>query len=85
MFKGKSLTVSLPDIHLKDIGKESEGTTIGKASSEVFAAISKSVGQAVTGSGKFLEKGAEAVGEAAKGLGSEAGRAVEGVKGLFGK
>ena len=85
MFKGKTLTVSLPDIHLKDIGKESEGTTMGKASSEVFAAINKSVVQAVTGSGKFLEKGAEAVGEAAKGLGSDAGKAVEGLKGLFGK
>jgi len=85
MFKGKTLTVSLPDIHLKDIGKESEGTTMGKASSEVFAAINKSVVQAVTGSGKFLEKGAEAVGEAAKSLGGDAGKAVEGLKGLFGK
>lgn len=85
MFKGKALTVSLPDIHLKDIGKESEGTTMGKASAEVFAAINKSVMQAVTGSGKFLEKGAEAVGEAAKGLGGNAGKAVEGLKGLFGK
>ena len=85
MFKGKALMVSLPDIHLKDIGKESEGTTMGKASSEVFTAINKSVVQAVTGSGKFLEKGTEAVGEAAKGLGSDAEKAVEGLKGLFGK
>jgi len=85
MLKGKALTVSLPDIHLKDIGKESEGTTVGKASSEVFAAINASVVQAVTGSGKFLEKGVEAVGEAAKGLGSDAEKAVEGLKGLFGK
>lgn len=85
MFKGKALTVSLPDIHLKDIGKESGGTTMGKASAEVFAAINKSVAQTVTGSGKFLEKGAEAVGEAAKGLGSDAGKTVEGLKGLFGK
>jgi hypothetical protein len=55
----------------------------------VFAAINKSVVQAVAGSGKFLEKGAEVVGEAAKSAGSEAGKAgskaVEGVKGLFGK
>lgn len=89
LLKGKALTVSLPDIHLKDIGKESDGTTMGKASAEVFAAINKSVAQAVTGSGKFLEKGAEAVGEAAKGLGNDAekagAQAVEGLKGLFGK
>ena len=85
LLKGQSLTIPLPDIHLKDIGKESKGATIGEASSEVFAAISKSVGQAVTGSGKFLEKGVEAVGEAAKGLGIDAGKTVEGLKGLFGK
>jgi hypothetical protein len=89
MLKGKTMTISMPDIHLKDIGKDSGGTTIGKASAEVFAAINKSVVQAVAGSGKFLEKGAEVVGEAAKSAGSEAGKAgskaVEGVKGLFGK
>jgi hypothetical protein len=51
----------------------------------VIVAINKSVVQAVASSGKLLEKGAAAVGEAAKGLGGEAGKAVEGIKGLFGK
>jgi len=56
-----------------------------KGAGQVFTAINKSGVQAVASSGKLLEKGAAAVGEAAKGLGSEAGKAVEGVKGLFGK
>ncbi len=86
---GKTLASPLPDIHLRDIGKESGGTTVQKAAVEVFAAINKSVVQTVAGSGKFLEKGVEAAGEAAKSLGSGAektgSRALEDVKGLFGK
>src|SRR2546429_661990 len=71
LLKGKALTVRLPDLHLRDIGKESGGVTVQKAAAEVFAAINKSVLQSVASSGKLLEKGAE---EAAKGLGSEAGK-----------
>ena len=60
-----------------------------KAAAEVFTAVNKSEVQAVSRSGKFLEKGVEAAGEAAKGLGSETekvgSQALEGVKGLFGK
>lgn len=86
---GRNMTVPLPDIHLRDIGKESGGVTAEKAAAEAFAALNRSVVQSVAGAGKFLEKGAEAAGEAAKSAGSEAekagSKAVEGVKGLFGK
>jgi AsmA family len=85
MLKGKALTIRLPDIHLRDIGKESGGVTVQKAAAEVLVAINKSVVQAIASSGKLLEKGAAAVGEAAKGLGGEAGKGLEGIKGLFGK
>src|SRR5438445_3168127 len=80
VLKGKALTVRLPDLHLRDIGKESGGVMVQQAAAEVLMAINKSVVQSVAGSGKLLEKAAE---EAAKGLGSEAGKAVEGIKGLF--
>ena len=80
LLKGKALTVRLPDLHLRDIGKESGGVMVQQAAAEVLMAINKSVMQSVAGSGKLLEKAAE---EAAKGLGSEAGKAVEGLKGLF--
>jgi len=86
MLQGKTMTLPMPDIHLKDIGKESGGVTPENAAAEIFAAVNKSVVQSVSGG---LGKGAEAVGEAAKSVGSEAGKAgskaVEGVKGLFGK
>src|SRR2546427_10845759 len=82
ILKGKAFTVRLPDLHLRDIGKESGGVMVQQAAAEVLMAINKSVVQSVAGSGKLLEKAAE---EAAKGLGSEAGKAVEGIKGLFGK
>jgi hypothetical protein len=89
MLKGKTVTLPMPDIHLKDIGKNSDGVTPETAAAEIFAAVNRSVVQSVAGAGKLLEKGAAAVGEAAKGVGSEAGKAgskaVEGVKGLFGK
>ena len=80
VLKGKALTVRLPDLHLRDIGKESGGVMVQQAAAEVLMAINKSVVQSVAGSGKLLEKAAE---EAAKGLGSEAGKAVEGIKRLF--
>jgi hypothetical protein len=85
MLKGKTMTITMPDIHLKNIGKDSDGVTVQTAAAEVVAAINKSVVQTVAGAGKLLEKGIGAAGEAAKGLGSEAGKTVEGVKGLFGK
>jgi len=83
MLKGKALTVRLPDLHLRDIGKESGGVAVQQAAAEVLMAINKSVVQSVAGSGKLLEKAAEAAEEAAKNIGGEAGKAVEGIKGLF--
>src|SRR5713226_10267607 len=65
MLKGKALTVRLPDLHLRDIGKESGGVAVQQAAAEVLMAINKSVVQSVAGSGKLLEKAAETAGEAA--------------------
>ena len=56
MLKGKALTITLPNIHLRDIGKESDGVTVQKAVAEVFEAITTSVVQAVASSGKLLEQ-----------------------------
>jgi hypothetical protein len=79
MLQGKPLTISLPDIHLRDIGKEAGGVTPETAAAEVFKAINKAVLQSVS-------KGAEeAVKSIGKGAGEAGSKAVEGVKGLFGK
>ena len=79
MLGGKPITVSLPDIHLKDIGKDSGGVTPDTAAAEVFKAIDKAVVQSV----------AKGAGEAAKNIEKQAGevgsQVGETVKGLFGK
>lgn len=86
MLKGKT-TVSMPDIYLKDIGKDSGGVTVQTAAAEVFKAIDKSVVQSVS---RGAEEAVKSIGsEAAKSIGSEAeksgSKAVEGLKGLLGK
>ena len=72
ILQGKSLTAPVPDIHLTDIGKKTNGATAGEASKQIITAITSSVtkatssifGSAVEG----VKKGAEAVGGAIKGL-----------------
>lgn len=76
----QSLSASLPDIHLKDIGKDSDGATVAQALSAVFAALNKAGVQAVANAAQPLEKGAKAAADLA---GQRASKALEGVKGLF--
>lgn len=79
MLGGKPITVSLPDIHLKDIGKDSGGVTPDTAAAEVFKAIDKAVVQSVAkGAGEAVKNIEKQAGE----VGSQVG---ETVKGLFGK
>lgn len=78
---GKGAGVTLPDLHLEDIGQEGDGASPADAVKEVFGAVTKSVGVNVT---KVLPtdqiKGAvdKAVEEKLKGVGGK-------LKGLFGK
>ncbi|HUL42239.1 MAG TPA: hypothetical protein VLV32_10110 [Burkholderiales bacterium] len=73
MLKGKTESVSLPDLHLRDIGKKSNGATAGEVTGEVLAAITQSVtkearslnlGKTV----ESVEKSAGSVGGELKGL-----------------
>jgi len=68
---GKSITASLPDIHLKDLGKETGGTSPAEAFEKIFAALrnnitSPDVTKALNESLKAMSKDIEAVGEDAK-------------------
>ena len=81
---GKSMTVPLPDIHLQDIGKEGNGATPGEVAEAIISAMNKAIlkavaplgldkvgamaGNTVKGVGKTLEKGAEGVTDAVKGI-----------------
>jgi len=79
MLGGKPITISLPDIHLKDIGKDSGGVTPDTAAAEVFKAIDKAVVQSIS------KSAGEAVKSIESGAGEVGSKAMEGVKGLFGK
>jgi hypothetical protein len=60
---GKAVTIPLPPIVLKDIGKKSNGATIGEVLNEVTAAITEGVGKAASGItsgvGSILSSGKE--------------------------
>jgi uncharacterized protein involved in outer membrane biogenesis len=47
VMQGKALAVPLPDLHLHDIGKESNGATAGEAVKQVLGALTNSVTAAV--------------------------------------
>jgi hypothetical protein len=80
MLGNQNLSVALPDIHLKDIGKDSGGATAAEALSAAFRALNKASAQAVASAVKPLEKAAKTAEELA---GQGISKAVEGAKGLF--
>ena len=84
------VTLPVPTIELHDLGKESDGMTIGELFSEIWQSILKSataVGDGVKAVGGFIGDGAsaagDAIGEGAKAVGEGAGKAMDAVKGLF--
>ncbi|MFM2129559.1 MAG: hypothetical protein RL477_1105 [Pseudomonadota bacterium] len=84
---GKVVPLPIPDIHLKDIGKEKKGASMSEASKQVLDSITKSVTSAAAkidlkgmaeGAGKAIGDAAKGAGDAAKGVGDQ-------LKGIFGK
>mgnify|MGYP006428657685 CR=1 FL=1 len=93
LLAGKKITVPLPTIHLKDIGKKEKGATAGEVASQVMSSISskisgvgkvgmdsavKAVKGAVDGAKKMLEGGADGAGKVMEDT-------TKSIKGLFGK
>jgi uncharacterized protein involved in outer membrane biogenesis len=84
---GKSIGVSLPDIHLKDVGNVKGGASASEAFGEVFAELYKTITSpavidTLNQGVKTLGMGIETVGkDAKKGLETATSK----VKGLFGK
>ena len=74
MLKGKAMVVPLPDLQLKDIGKQSNGATVGEAMKRIFGALT----QGVTASVSSLK-----LGHVADSLKKGAGAATDVIKGLF--
>jgi len=94
--EGKTMTVRLPNIELRDIGKAKGGASPGEVSKQMFAALNQAVSKAV--SGLDLGEAKKLVGDVASGVKDElekggdpkdvlekAGKDVgAAVKGLFG-
>ena len=68
LLQGQKATMPIPDIHLKDIGKEGEGASVGEVADEIFTAVYASIGK-VAGAGT----------EAIKGIGNETWNKVKGI------
>lgn len=81
----KGVSAPLPDIHLKDIGKENEGASPAEAFEEILSALYKNItAPSVTDT---LSKGVEGLGSGVKAGGESAKKTVDSatdnVKGLF--
>ena len=96
--KGKTMTVPLPAIHLKDIGKEKGGASPGEVVDKIMAEVSKGAAGAVSslGLGKAMDAATQGAEGMKKALEEGAGGAQEAIekgagsvggalKGLFGK
>lgn len=87
---GKEMAVTLPDIHLTDLGKEKDGITpeeiVRVVLSKVNASTIKAVTEAVTGSGKMIEDlGKDLTKGITKDVSGSVKSVTEAVGGLFGK
>ena len=72
ILQGKELSVPIPDLHLTDIGKKSNGATAGEAAKQIVGAITQSVTKASTaalsGAIEGVKKGVEGATGKIKGL-----------------
>jgi uncharacterized protein involved in outer membrane biogenesis len=85
--KGEQLTLDLPDIHLKDIGKKGKGATMSEAMEQILAALNKNVGISVEDSVKAIREKAEKKlkDSVEKAVGGDVEGTVDKLKGMFGK
>lgn len=90
MLEGKKVGVALPDLHLKDIGKESGGATPGEVAATVLSAINAAVIKAVAsldidgllkGAGDVMKDAGSVLEDVGGSAGEGVGKALEGVFG----
>ena len=51
LLNGKAVSVPIPDVHLQDIGKKSDGVTAGEVTNQILASIVQQVSTAMTAAG----------------------------------
>jgi len=90
LLKGKTLSASLPDIHLKDIGKDKGGASPSEVAEKLLSALNDSATKAASsiGIGKTLDSLKQSLSGATQGVsktvGDAAGEAGKKLKGLLG-
>jgi len=78
--------ISLPDIHLTDLGKDSNGLTPAELTSAVMGAISTDTVSTVTSTITALGESVKSLGQSAvKTMGASVGKITSGLGGLLGK
>ena len=76
LLKGKDVAIPLPEIHMRDIGKRSQGLTSSELTSRIVSEITSEILRAIADSGKVFGKGIKKIEETGS-------KIIEGVKGLF--
>lgn len=83
---GKEMTLPLPDIHLTNLGKGSDGLTPTDLTRAVMSAITAATIKAVAAAALDLGKGVENLGkDGGKAVGAGVEKITKGIGGLFGK
>lgn len=79
ILKGKAVSAPLPDIHLKDIGKDEGGATPSEVAEELLTSLNQSASKAVSGLGigKTLDSLKQHLAGTTEGVGKAVGGAVE--------
>jgi hypothetical protein len=91
LLKGKTMSAGLPDIHLKDIGKDKGGATPSEVAEKILSALNDSATKAASsiGIGKTLDSLKQKMSGATEGVSKAIGEATTGevgkkLKGLLG-
>jgi len=78
-----ALTMPMPNLHLRDVGKKSNGATAGEVVKTVWDQLAGSAGNLASRAGDALKEGAKGAVDSAKGAVKGATGAVDSVRGLL--
>jgi len=85
MMGGQAITIPLPDIHLKELGKDKDGASILDVITEVMNAVVSAIGEALSSAPELLGKGfGAAMGVAGDGVTAAGSLADDGVRAVGG-
>ena len=73
LLNGDAVSVPIPDVHLQDIGKKSDGVTAGEVTKQILGSIVQQVSTAMTAAGIYtatntIQKAVDSATQAIKGL-----------------